>query len=60
MIDRDYQMLARMEAKIDTLIQHVAADHQRIKGLEKFRAWVMKIAGGILAGLVGIGGYHGV
>jgi len=60
MIDRDYQMLSRMEAKIDTLIHHAAADHERIKSLEKFRGWVNKIVGGIAAGIVSIGGYHGV
>ena len=60
MNDRDYRMLSRMEDKIDILIQHVAADHQRIKSLEKFRSWVMKVAGGITAGIASIGGYHGI
>ena len=64
MRDIHYEMLNRMEAKIDQLIHHAAADHERLKGLERFRAWTMKIAGTVLAAVgtayAAMGGHHGL
>ena len=43
MNDRDYIMLARIEGKLDKLVEQSAADHQRIKVLESFRRVAIRV-----------------